>query len=158
MNPRPENFEYISEVVDTKLAALFEEAERSPRGRAHLLLHRDHSDQVQRLLIATCEDTYFRPQQHPEQWELLTLLRGDATVIIFGSDGRIIRRCPMLHAPVIQILPRCWHTLVVTAPQTLLLEIKPGPFRKTEFASWAPEEGGAAAQHYLRQLLQQSPE
>ena len=30
---------------------------------------------------------------------------------------------------------------LTSAPETLVLEIKPGPYRPNEFAPWAPEEG-----------------
>jgi hypothetical protein len=34
---------------------------------------------------------------------------------------------------------------VALAPETLVLEIKPGPYRPNEFAPWAPEEGEPAS-------------
>jgi len=54
----------VQQVGPTEVIALFRNAEISPRKRAHLLLHGDHADQVQRLLIACCVGTYFRPQYH----------------------------------------------------------------------------------------------
>ena len=68
----------IQQVGPAEITALFREAELSPRKRTHLLLHRDHADQVQRLLIACCVGTYVRPHYHPEQWELTSLLQGNA--------------------------------------------------------------------------------
>lgn len=62
----------VQQVGPAEITTLFREAETSPRKRAHLLLHRDHADQVQRLLIACCVGTYFRPHYHPEQWELMS--------------------------------------------------------------------------------------
>ena len=41
-----------------------------------------------------------------------------------------------------------WSALppgVALAPETLVLEIKPGPYRPNEFAPWAPEEGEPAS-------------
>jgi hypothetical protein len=38
----------VQQVGSAEVAALFRQAELSPRKRAHLLLHRDHTDQVQR--------------------------------------------------------------------------------------------------------------
>jgi cupin fold WbuC family metalloprotein len=78
----------VKQVGPAEITALFREAEISPRKRAHLLLHRDHADQVQRLLIACCVGTYFRPQCHPEQWELMSLLQGNADLITFNADGK----------------------------------------------------------------------
>jgi cupin fold WbuC family metalloprotein len=55
------------------------DAAQSERKRVHLLLHDGHADQVQRLVIVTQPGTYVRPHRHPEQWEMLTLLRAAET-------------------------------------------------------------------------------
>ena len=48
-------------------------------------------------------------------------------------------------SPVVQIPNGTWHSGVALAPETLVLEIKPGPYRPNEFAPWAPEEGEPAS-------------
>jgi hypothetical protein len=48
-----------------------------------------------------------------------------------------------------------WHTLVSLADDTVILEIKRGPYcAETDktFAAWSPEEGTAEASSYLKQL------
>jgi cupin fold WbuC family metalloprotein len=147
----------VQQVGLAEITALFREADFSPRKRAHLLLHREHADQVQRLVIACCVRTYLRPHYHPEQWELLALLHGNAEVITFNSDGSVLQRHSMQHAPVAQIGENVLHTVIITAPRTLLLEAKPGPFRPTEFPHWAPEENSQAALELLRHLSEGSP-
>ena len=142
----------VQQIGPTEIATLFLEAEISPRKRAHLLLHRDHADQVQRLLIACCVGTYFRPHYHPEQWELMSLLQGNADVITFDADASVFRRRSMQHGPVVQIRQNVLHTIIITEPRTLLLEVKPGPFRVTEFPSWSPEENSQEAADLLRRL------
>jgi cupin fold WbuC family metalloprotein len=144
--------EGVQQVGPTEITTLFREAEISPRKRAHLLLHRDHADQVQRLLIACCVGTYFRPQYHPKQWELMNLLQGNADVITFNADGSVRRRCSMQNAPVAEIKQNVLHTIIITAPRTLLLEVKPGPFRPPEFPSWSPEENSREAADLLKRL------
>ena len=116
------SFAGVQQVGPAEITALFREAEFSPRKRAHLLLHHDHADQVQRLVIACCVGTYIRPHNHPEQWELMTLLQGNADVITFNSDGGVLRRHSMQDAPVAQIAKAVSHTIIITAPRTLLLE------------------------------------
>src|SRR5215472_5439705 len=113
----------VQQIGPTEIATLFREAEISPRKRAHLLLHRDHADQVQRLLIACCVDTYFRPHYHPEQWELMSLLQGNADVITFNADASVFRRRSMKQLPVAQIRQNVLHTIIITEPRTLLLEV-----------------------------------
>jgi cupin fold WbuC family metalloprotein len=115
-------------------------------------LHPDHADQVQRLVIACCAGTNVRPHYHPEQWELMTLLQGNADVITFNPDGSIFCRQSMQYAPVAEIRENVLHTILVTAPRTLLLEVKPGPFRPTEFPPWSPQENTQQALDLLKQL------
>lgn len=144
--------EGVREVCPEDVARLIVEADQSPRKRAHLLLHRDHADTIQRLLIALCPGTYFRPHHHSEQWEMLTLMQGAAEVVTFGSGEDVLGRHPMLPCSVVQVAPGVPHTLIALAPGTLVLEVKPGPFRPAEFESWAPEEYTGAARAYLDRL------
>ena len=79
-------------VGDQHLSELLTEAAESTRRRSHLLLHANHQDQVQRLLIALEADSYIQPHMHSEQWEMLILLRGQLDVLIFGPEAEIIQR------------------------------------------------------------------
>ena len=142
----------VQQVGTAELTALFRDAELSPRKRAHLLLHHAQTDQVQRLLIACCIDTYVRPHYHAEQWELMSLIQGNADVITFDSSGCVAQRDSMGRTPIVQIAQTVLHTIVITASRTLLLEVKPGPFRPAEFPPWAPEENSRGAVHLLEQL------
>ena len=129
------------------------EAARSERKRVHHLLHDGHGDQVQRLVIVTQPGTYVRPHRHPEQWEILTLLRGSGELLRFDANGHIANRAGMgAQAPVAQIPVGVWHGFWVREPGTAILEVKPGPYRPSEFAEWAPAEGDARVADYLRQL------
>jgi cupin fold WbuC family metalloprotein len=142
----------VQQVGPSEITTLFRQAEITPRKRAHLLLHRDHTDEVQRLLIACCVGAYFRPQYHSEQWELISLLQGNADLITFNADASVIQRWSMQYAPVAQIRQNVLHTIIITAPRTLLLEVKPGPFRQPEFPSWSPEENSQEAAELLTRL------
>jgi cupin fold WbuC family metalloprotein len=127
-----------SEQVDR----LLETAAASTRKRAHLLLHADQKDQVQRLLIGLEPASYVRPHVHSEQWEMIVLLRGRFDFLIFDPQAELLQRLAMSEAsPVVQIPRGTWHSGVARAQETLVLEVKPGPYRPNEFALWAPEEG-----------------
>ena len=133
-------------VTESHIAALLADAEKSPRRRAHLLLHAGHDDPVQRLLIALWPKTYVRPHQHSQQWEMLALHRGSADVLAFTPDGTLLGRHRLdPSAPVIQIPVGTWHAAVALKPGTIVMEVKPGPYRANEFADWAPEENTPAA-------------
>ena len=133
-------------VGSEQLAPLLQAAAASTRKRSHLLLHADQQDQVQRLLIALEPESFVRPHVHGEQWEMIVLLRGRFDFLIFDPQAELVQRLAMsVASPVVQI-PRCtWHSGVALAPETLVLEIKPGPYRPNEFAPWAPEEGEPAS-------------
>jgi quercetin dioxygenase-like cupin family protein len=120
-------------ITQPQLAQLADAAAASARRRSHILLHADHQDQVQRLLIALEPDSYVRPHVHSEQWEMIVLLR-----------GRLVMSAA---SPVVQIPRGTWHGGVALQSQTMVLEVKPGPYRPNEFAEWAPEESDGAAGH-----------
>jgi cupin fold WbuC family metalloprotein len=136
----------VHPVTSTQIAALLAEARANPRRRSHLLLHAGHDDQVQRLLIALQPGSYVRPHQHSQQWEMLVLHRGQLDVLAFAQDGALLARHRLdRSAPVIQIPLKTWHAGVALEPDTIVMEVKPGPYRANEFADWAPEENAPAA-------------
>ena len=93
---------------------------------------------------------------HPEQWEMLVLLQGSGDLLRFDADGKISSRSQMsAQAPVAQIPPGLWHGFWVAEPGTAIMEVKPGPYRPSEFAEWAPPEGDANVTEFLRQLAPQ---
>lgn len=137
-------------VGNDEVARLLDTATASTRKRAHLLLHADHQDQVQRLLIGLEPPSYVRPHVHSEQWEMIVLLRGRFDFLIFDPQAELVQRLAMsVAAPVAQIPPGTWHGGVALAPQTMVLEVKPGPYRPNEFAAWAPEEGEPASSAFV---------
>jgi cupin fold WbuC family metalloprotein len=143
----------IQAVGAEDIADLSGKAEAAERKRAHLLLHGGHHDQVQRLAIMLAHGTYVRPHHHSEQWEMLALLRGRCDVLQFSPQGKLVHRIEMSAAcPIVQIPIGTWHGLYVCESNTMLLEIKPGPYRPNEFAGWAPAEGDPAVPQYLAGL------
>ena len=108
-------------VGNDELARLLDTAAASTRKRAHLLLHADHQDQVQRLLIGLEPPSYVRPHVHSEQWEMIVLLRGKFDFLIFDPQAELVQRLAMsVAAPVAQIPPGTWHGGVALAPQTMI--------------------------------------
>jgi cupin fold WbuC family metalloprotein len=74
------NHDIFSSVDEQRLNTLFLQAERADSRRAHLLLHRDAADPVQRLLVALNPGTYIPPQRHLPQWELQLLVFGSSAM------------------------------------------------------------------------------
>ena len=136
-------------VDEPQLDELLRRAADGARRRSHILLHQDHQDHVQRLLIAIEPDSYVRPHVHSEQWEMLVLLRGRLDLLIFSPQAALVQRLAMsIAAPVVQIPRGTFHGAVARS-ESVVMEVKPGPYRPNEFARWAPEEGGTAAAAFL---------
>ena len=55
----------------------------------------------------------------------------------------------------IDIEPGIFHTFLILEPDTVMYEVKPGPYSPIDdkdFATWAPREGDSAAADYLAML------
>ena len=134
---------------DTFFEQLLSQASESPRKRSHYNLHKELSEPVQRLCIALKKGTYVRPHYHPKKnkWELMLVLRGELSLIIFEKDGKIIEKLSLSPGSTlsgIEMKPNTWHTIVPITDDAVIIEVKEGPFTPTQesdFASWAPLEG-----------------
>jgi len=148
----------INAIDRAKIETLIREARASNRKRSHLLLHSGHNDQVQRLLIALQPGTYVRPHRHSQQWEVLILLQGQGQLQRFSDAGQVLERIEMTpQTPIVQIPMGTWHGFVVTQTDTVVMEIKPGPYRANEFADWAPDEQDPLVVDYLERLATEEP-
>ncbi len=140
----------VQVVCHNQIEELASQATALPRKRAHLLLHDDPADPVQRLMIVLQPSSYVRPHHHSQQWEMLILQQGRGSLLIFDTNARLMDRIELSpSASVVQIPVGMWHGFVVLEQNTVVLEIKPGPFLPSEFADWAPEEGDASADGFV---------
>jgi len=141
---------HVQIVDQDQIAELATRAGAAPRKRTHLLLHEGPADPVQRLMIVLQPNTYVRPHHHSRQWEMLVLQQGRGNLLIFDGDARLMDRIELSpSSSVVQIPIGVWHGFVVLEANTVVLEIKPGPYRPNEFADWAPEEGDASASRFV---------
>jgi cupin fold WbuC family metalloprotein len=137
-------------VYDSLLAS----AGMSARKRAHHNLHEMLEDPIQRLWIGIEPGSYIRPHRHtePGKWEFFLALSGSAVVLVFDPQGKVEERIELSHrGPVfgVEIPPGAWHALAATSSGTILMELKPGPYRPIsdkDFAAWAPPEGAEGAE------------
>lgn len=130
-----------------------EAARHSPRKRIIYPIHRRPEALVQRMLNFMQPGTYVRPHCHPlpDAIETVQVLRGELGFLIFDGDG-VVKSAHRLTAgtaaSLLDIEPGTWHGMAVLAPDTVLLEIKRGPYDpRTDktFADWAPDEDDKAA-------------
>ena len=79
-------------VTNAMLTDLIHKADASPRRRMNLNFHPTASDVVQRMLVATKIDTYFRPHQHGDKSEFAIVVKGAYDVYTFDNSGKIKKK------------------------------------------------------------------
>ncbi len=148
-------FRLTPEILAQGIAA----AAASPRQRIILPLHRTQAASVGRMLNFFQPGTFVRPHLHPVDYatETILVIRGSLGVLLFDASGSITER-HLLRADglgLIDIEARVWHGMTVLEADTVVLEIKRGPYDvKSDkvFAPWAPVEGSEDAVAYEREL------
>lgn len=152
--------QYFDELLNT--------AARSQRLRAHANVHHSYADQCQKLFNAIKIESYIRPHRHsldPKE-ECLIAVRGLFGLIEFSEYGDIESTTlfgsekysqQLSIASGVELAAGVWHTVVSLVENSILFEVKSGPFDPAlakEFAPWAPEEDSEYAQGYLYALRQ----
>ncbi len=143
-------FELTGDLLDRGCRA----ARESPRKRIIFPIHRRPEARVQRMLNFMQPGTYVVPHRHPldHAIETVQVLRGALGFLVFDEEGGLVsthRLSADSGSALLDIEPGIWHGMVVLEEDTVLLEIKRGPYDPAtdkEFASWAPgEEAGQEA-------------
>jgi cupin fold WbuC family metalloprotein len=147
----------VSLLTTELLDRAVEASRRSSRRRVILPLHPSHADPLHRMLNACQPGTYIQPHRHcaPPKAESIVVLRGAIGLVLFDEAGRITG-AHVLRAGSdqfgIDLHPGVYHTFVVLEPDTVLFEVKPGPYQEAtdkDFATWAPIEGSVEAKQFL---------
>ena len=134
---------------------------KSPRGRIILPFHKEHEESLHRMMNVMQPGTYIRPHRHsnPPKAESIVVLRGALWFITFTNEGQVDRFWklePGLGDFGVDIMPGVFHSFIVTDPDTVIFEVKPGPYVKAsdkDFAAWAPIEGDARVESYQQKML-----
>lgn len=122
------------------------EARLSSRLRKNYNLHRDESEPVNRLLNAMHRGSYIPVHRHlnPSLSESCVVLRGRVGVVVYDQEG-VVTHSQMVgdgcEAYGFDIEAGLWHGLVVLEDDTVLYEVKQGPYTpiSTEnIAPWTP--------------------
>jgi len=123
-----------------------ERAKQSARLRMNYNFHERLDDPVNRLLNAMEPGTYLRPHRHlnPDKDEIFLLLRGKVVLILFDDLGHITDQLiidPRSGVYGAEIKAGIWHTLFVLQSDSVVYEVKPGPFTplsQENLAPWSP--------------------
>ncbi len=151
----------VTTVTQELLEQVIEECRKSPRARIILPLHRAPDDHLHRMLNALQPGSYVRPHRHlnPPKAESTVVLRGRIGFVTFLDDGRVDRNMVLAAGSAafgVDCHPGPFHTLFALEPDTVVFEVKPGPYDPAsdkDFAPWAPEEGSPEAAAYLERLV-----
>lgn len=139
----------MKSIDTTSLDGLSATAAGSARRRTSHCLHQSHDEPIQRMINAMAVDTYVRPHRHPGLWELFTHIRGRALLLTFDDGGRVVDRLTLSDGAVkvLEVPAGMWHSVVALSDDTVVMEVKSGPYIPTgpaDFAPWSPPEGDAA--------------
>ena len=127
-------------------------------------LHRDEAEPVNRLLNAMHCGTFVPVHRHlnPSLSESCVVLRGRVGVVIYDDEGHVTeRRLVGLGADAcgFDIEAGIWHSLVVLEDDTVLFEVKQGPYTPLtaeNIAPWSPDSQDVEAQRTFVKALEQS--
>jgi cupin fold WbuC family metalloprotein len=77
--------------------------------------------------------SYFPPHRHknPDKEEIFLVLRGSVLIVIFDDEGAVISTTEVSPAKEVygmEIEAGVWHSLIVLEPQTVVYEVKKGPY------------------------------
>jgi cupin fold WbuC family metalloprotein len=152
----------LIEIGKKDLDLLTREAGSAPRKRKNRNYHKFAGDLLQRMLHASNTGTYVQPHKHenPDKREVFIVLQGSAAVVEFNDQGEILNAVcldPVSGPFAAEIPERTWHTVVTLEDNTVLYEVKDGPYNPADdknFASWAPREGDHGCIEYLEKIME----
>lgn len=143
------------------LAKGIEASKQSRRRRFMIPLQRSEAALVQRLVNILQPGSYVRPHKHPrpQAAELICVLQGAVRLFIFDDQGFLIetrRLLPGTTRAIADMEPGVWHSFAALEPDTVVLEIKGGPYDAALdkiWPDWAPQDPSPEAADYLAALL-----
>lgn len=152
----------MKKINQEKIDQVCEQSRNSPRKRQNYNYHEELSDSLQRLLNAMQPGTYIQPHKHenPDKREAFLVLQGRVLVVTFTADGEIDDHI-LLDAKKgnygAEIPARTWHTLIILEKDSVVYEVKDGPYQKIDdknFAPWAPKEKEESCLPYINSILE----
>lgn len=136
----------------------------SPRKRIILPFHKGPEDSLNRMINVIQPGSYIKPHSHiaENKAESIIVLQGGICYISFSETGEILDY-QNLHANSLQFgvdsAPHIIHSFYALEEDTVLFEVKPGPYNKMadkNFASWAPEEYSQEAITFLERMISET--
>jgi cupin fold WbuC family metalloprotein len=141
------------------LDAVAEKAQSRPRLRQNYDFH-EPPEKVQRFLNALQPGTYVRPHRHLRDagvngFEFFLVLQGALGMLILDEQGQVLHTEKIsAQGPTrgLELAEGHFHTLVALEPNTVILELKEGPYEPAtdkKFIQSFPQEGTSEAQQWV---------
>jgi cupin fold WbuC family metalloprotein len=154
--PPTQNTLITAELIE----GLVKSSQQSPRRRIILPLHKSPEANLHRMLNAMQPGSYIQPHRHlfPPKAESVIVLQGAIFVFIFTESGQVETVHTITAGSTnigIDSEPGVYHTFLAIEEDTVLFEVKPGPYNQADdkdFAPWAPAEGAKGATEYMDYL------
>ncbi len=150
-------------VIDRALVEQkIEDAKKNARKREIHNLHFSDQDAFHRMLNSIQPGSYIRPHRHldPPKDEGFVLLKGSAGFVLFDAEQGLKKKESILldierGIYGIDIRAGVWHTLFSLEPDTVLYEVKSGPYTPItdkDFAPWSPPDNSPEKDAFLIEL------
>ena len=141
--PTEKGYQYIDVTLMDSVAV---EARLSPRLRKNHNFHHSEDEPVNRLINVMHRGTYLPVHRHsrPDRSESCIVLRGRVGVTFYDDEGNLTDSRlvgPSCDCVGYDIDAGVWHGLVVLEDDTVLFEVKQGPYAPISaenIASWSP--------------------
>ena len=119
-------------IIDVELMNnVAEQAKQSPRLRMNYNFHQSLDDKCHRFLNAMEPGTQVAVHHHVTKDETVVVLRGKIRVLIYNDEGEITEDVvidPKQGRYGVDIPKNTWHTVECLESDTVVIEVKEGPF------------------------------
>ena len=140
------NSEELLFINNELIEQIVKEANQSQRHMARLLMHFDHEDPVQEMLIAMGRECMVVPNHSVGRSESLQVFRGELLLVIFDDNGNVVKRIEM--GPygsdktfLYRLSSTPWHTMIPLSKIVVVHEVIEGPFFNSSdpLPDWVPD-------------------
>lgn len=146
------------------MAQVAAQAQSHPRLRQNYNFH-DPAERVQRFLNVMQPGTYVRPHCHHQlaganRFEFFLVLQGALGLVVLDQQGQVLQTEQLnAQGPTqgLELAAETYHTLVALTPNTVMFELKEGPYdaqTDKEFLPMFPLEGTPAARQWVEKWEQ----
>ncbi len=151
---------YLTLITQDLFDQVAAQSRQTPRRRKNYNFH-TLDEKVQRFLNVMQPGTYVRPHCHRRPpgvngFEFFLVLQGCLGFIVFDPKGEIHQSLEIsAQGPQygLELAAETYHTLVVLAPDTIILELKEGPYHPQtdkDFLEQFPPEGSEATAQVMQ--------